>query len=158
MREVLGDHARRKKALKRGNGATMVSIDEVSPATDYEFVDVLALDQALTELVALDERMCRVVELRFFAGLSIEEAAVALDVSSATVEREWAWPRDGCIGASRSTRNSQHRFDYLQQVHPVAGHCTCEPLAADVPSHSHVEVLPSGRALTILDMSLREIP
>jgi RNA polymerase sigma factor (TIGR02999 family) len=89
MREILVDHARRKNAQKRGGGVTMLSLDDVAAGAENEVVDVLALDQALTDLAALEERLCRVVELRFFAGLSIAEAADALDVSSATVERDW---------------------------------------------------------------------
>ena len=69
---------------------TIVSLDDVSPATPPASVDVLALDQALSALSLLDDRQCRVVELRFFAGLNIDEAAEALGVSTATVEREWA--------------------------------------------------------------------
>jgi RNA polymerase sigma factor (TIGR02999 family) len=90
MRQILVDHARRKRADKRGGGVTMVSLDEVSPAAQTSGVDVLALDQALDALSSFDVRQCRVVELRFFAGLNIDEAAEALDVSTATVEREWA--------------------------------------------------------------------
>jgi RNA polymerase sigma factor (TIGR02999 family) len=89
MREILVDHARRKNAQKRGGGATLVTLEDVAAGAESEVVDVLALDQALTDLTALDERLCRVVELRFFAGLSIAEAADALDVSTATVERDW---------------------------------------------------------------------
>ena len=90
MRQILVDHARRQRADKRGGGATMLSLDEVSPAAQASSVDVLALDQSLEALSSIDSRQCRVVELRFFAGLSIDEAARALDVSPATVEREWA--------------------------------------------------------------------
>ena len=68
----------------------MLSLDEASPAAWTSSVDVLALDQALDALAAIDARQCRVVELRFFAGLTIDEAAIALGISSATVEREWA--------------------------------------------------------------------
>ncbi len=93
MRQVLVDHARRQRADKRGGGATMLSLDEVSPAAQASSVDVLALDQALDALSSIDGRQCRVVELRFFAGLSIDEAADALGVSPATVEREWALAR-----------------------------------------------------------------
>jgi RNA polymerase sigma factor (TIGR02999 family) len=89
MREILVDHARRKNAVKRGRGITIVSLDEVTGGNEQPLVDVLALDEALTDLAALDERLCRVVELRFFAGLSIAEATDALGVSSATVERDW---------------------------------------------------------------------
>jgi RNA polymerase sigma factor (TIGR02999 family) len=90
MRQILVDHARRKRAGKRGGGVTMVSLDEVSPAARTSSVDVLALDQALDALSSFDVQQCRVVELRFFGGLNIDETADALGVSSATVEREWA--------------------------------------------------------------------
>ena len=68
----------------------MLSLDEASPAAWTSSVDVLALDEALDALSAIDPRQCRVVELRFFAGLTIDEAAEALGVSPTTVEREWA--------------------------------------------------------------------
>ena len=89
MREILVDHARRKHALKRGGGLTIVGLDEVTAGNEQQSVDVLALNEALIDLAALDERLCRVVELRFFAGLSIAETTDALGVSSATVERDW---------------------------------------------------------------------
>jgi len=91
MRQILVDHARRKRADKRGGGATVISLDEVTPAAaQTSSVDVLALDEALDALSSLDPRQCRVVEMRFFAGLNIPETADALGVSTATVEREWA--------------------------------------------------------------------
>jgi len=93
MRQVLVDHARRRRAAKRGGGATMVGLSDVSVPTETRGVDVLALDEALDELSSLDSRLSRVVELKFFAGLSISEAAQALDVSTATVERDWTLAR-----------------------------------------------------------------
>lgn len=93
MRQILVDHARRQHADKRGGDATMVSLEDVSPAARPPSVDVLALDQALEALSAIDAQQCRVVELRFFAGLNIAEAAEALEISTATVEREWALAR-----------------------------------------------------------------
>jgi RNA polymerase sigma factor (TIGR02999 family) len=90
MRQILVDHARRQQADKRGGGATMMSLDEVSPAAQPASVDVLALDQALAALASIDARQSRVVELRFFAGFNIDETAEALGMSPATVEREWA--------------------------------------------------------------------
>jgi RNA polymerase sigma factor (TIGR02999 family) len=90
MRQILVDHARRQRADKRGGSVTVLSLDEALPAAWTSSVDVLALDQALDALSAIDSRQCRVVELRFFAGLTIDEAATALGISSATVEREWA--------------------------------------------------------------------
>ena len=90
MRQILVDHARRERADKRGGSVTVLSLDEALPAAWTSSVDVLALDQALDALSAIDSRQCRVVELRFFAGLTIDEAAATLGISSATVEREWA--------------------------------------------------------------------
>jgi len=91
MRQILVDHARRKRADKRGGGATVISLDEVGPAAAQPSgVDVLALDEALDALSSFDARQCRVVEMRFFAGLNIPETADALGISTATVEREWA--------------------------------------------------------------------
>jgi RNA polymerase sigma factor (TIGR02999 family) len=93
MRQILVDHARRKRAAKRGGALTMMRVDEVSPGFQTSIVDVLALDQALDALSSRDTRQCRVVELRFFGGLSIDETAEAIGVSTATVEREWTMAR-----------------------------------------------------------------
>ena len=93
MREVLVDHARRRDAQKRGGGVTRLGLEDVAAGAESAIVDVLALDEALTELNAVDERLCRVVELRYFAGLNIAETADALDVSSATVERDWTFSK-----------------------------------------------------------------
>ena len=93
MRQVLVDDARRRRAAKRGGEATMVGLSGVSAPAGTPHIDLLALDQALTELSALDPRLSRVVELKFFAGLSISEAAQALGVSTATVERDWTVAR-----------------------------------------------------------------
>ncbi len=89
MRQLCVDHARARKTQRRGGDQVEVTLDEaVSQAADMQ-VDVLDMDAALIELAALDEREARVVELRFFGGLSMEEIARALDVSLPTVEREW---------------------------------------------------------------------
>jgi RNA polymerase sigma factor (TIGR02999 family) len=89
MRQILVDHARKRLADKRGGGVTIVGLEEVTQAVQTRAVDVLALDEALDQLTLVDARLCRVVELRFFAGLNIDETADALDVSTATVERDW---------------------------------------------------------------------
>ena len=113
MRQILVDHARRKRADKRGRGVTILSLDEVSPVSSTPIVDVLALDRALETLSSRDARQCRVVELRFFGGLSIDEADEALGVSAATVEREWAmakawlYQRLSNAGASVTTRPNE---------------------------------------------------
>ena len=98
MRRILVDHARTRRALKRGGGATPITLGDADPAVasadaSADAVDVLALDDALARLAALDPRKARLVELRYFAGLSIPEAAAALGVSLATVGREWAVAR-----------------------------------------------------------------
>jgi RNA polymerase sigma factor (TIGR02999 family) len=93
MREILVDHARRRLASKRGGSAMLVELDDSIEAAPGVSLDVLALDQALTELHAMDARLCQVVELKFFAGLTIDETAEALAVSTATVERDWTVSR-----------------------------------------------------------------
>ena len=97
MRQILIDHARRKKAEKRGSGWDRVTLDEAVALDGERTLDVLALDEAMTRLSGLDERKARVVELRFFGGLTNEEVASVLDVSRATVADDWtvarAWLR-----------------------------------------------------------------
>src|SRR4051794_40172132 len=92
MRRVLVDHARRRPAAKRGAGpAEPVSISGVAtPPREADVVDVLALHTALSDLTELDPRQARIVEMRFFAGLTVDEVAEVLDISPATVKREWA--------------------------------------------------------------------
>jgi RNA polymerase sigma factor (TIGR02999 family) len=94
MRRVLVDHARARHAIKRGAGGTQVTLSEATPAVEApDQVDILALDDALARLAIIDPRKAKLVELRYFAGLSIPEAADALGVSLATVGREWAVAR-----------------------------------------------------------------
>ena len=93
MRQILVERARARQAQKRGGASIRVTLDESMVPTDEPFVDVLALEEALTRLEAFDARRARLVELRFFAGLTIEEAAAALDLSPATVKREWSVAR-----------------------------------------------------------------
>jgi RNA polymerase sigma factor (TIGR02999 family) len=90
MRRILVDHARSRLYLKRGGGAKVVSLDErLAVANDPRSPNLVALDDALEALAKLDERKSRVVELRFFGGLSVEETAAALHVSPSTVLRDW---------------------------------------------------------------------
>ena len=93
MRRVLVDHARARGFQKRGAGAETISLHEESIPTPEPPVDIVALDLALDALATKDERQSRVVELRFFGGLSIEETAVALGVSPDTVKRDWRLAR-----------------------------------------------------------------
>jgi RNA polymerase sigma factor (TIGR02999 family) len=89
MRRVLVDYARQRGRDKRGAGVSVASLDELAIASQPA-VDVVALDEALERLAAVDPQQGRVVELRFFAGLSVKETAEALGVSAATVKRDWA--------------------------------------------------------------------
>jgi RNA polymerase sigma factor (TIGR02999 family) len=95
MRRVLLDHARTRLAQKRGGGAVQVSLGGVRAAEDapLDAVDVIALNDALDGLAVLDPQKARLVDLRYFAGLSIPEAAEVLGISTATVGREWAVAR-----------------------------------------------------------------
>jgi RNA polymerase sigma-70 factor, ECF subfamily len=92
MRRVLVDYARQRGRDKRGAGVSFTSPDENAVAPQPE-VDVVALDAALERLATVDPQQSRVVELRFFAGLSVEETAAALEISTATVKRDWATAR-----------------------------------------------------------------
>jgi RNA polymerase sigma factor (TIGR02999 family) len=93
MRHILIDHARRGGALKRGGNRHQVPLSDVAAAMETEAVELIALDEALKLLAARNERMARIVECRFFGGLSVPETAEAVGTSSRTVEREWARAR-----------------------------------------------------------------
>ncbi len=90
MRRILIEHARAQRAAKRGGGVRTVTLREVEQVDCGTDVDLLALDDALRDLAVRDERQSRLVELRFFAGLSVRESAAAMGISVATVSREWA--------------------------------------------------------------------
>ncbi len=89
MRRILVDHARAQKAWKRGHGAAKIPIEEAIGLADQRSVDIIALDDALKTLASMDPRQCRMVELRFFGGLTIEETSEVLGVGVATVSRDW---------------------------------------------------------------------
>jgi RNA polymerase sigma-70 factor, ECF subfamily len=89
MRRVLVDHARARKVQKRGGGAERVSVEENLLVSREPEVDVLALDHALSALAEVDARKARVIEMRFFGGMTVDETAEALRVSTDTVKRDW---------------------------------------------------------------------
>lgn len=93
MRQILVDYARRHRAGKRGSGTCMLTLDERVVFPQTRAVDVLALDEALNGLAKLDPQQSRIVELRFFGGLSIDETSAVLGISPATVKRDWATAR-----------------------------------------------------------------
>lgn len=91
MRKILIDHARKKKAGKRGG--QKIALDEAVSYTSEKEFDVLALEEALQDLEKIDRRQAKIVELRFFGGLSIEETAHVLEISETTVRREWTFAK-----------------------------------------------------------------
>jgi RNA polymerase sigma factor (TIGR02999 family) len=96
MRRILVDHARSADRLKRGADVTVIPLDDAADggdATVLDLADLVSLDRALEALQALDARQCRIVELRFFGGLTVDEVASTLDLSTGTVKREWAVAR-----------------------------------------------------------------
>ena len=93
MRRILVDNARRKRAAKHGGGHRRRDLDDVEIAAGAPAEDLMALDEALTRLAAEDPAKAELVKLRYFAGLSIEEAALALGISPATAKRRWAYAR-----------------------------------------------------------------
>ena len=103
MREILVERARARKAAKRGGSRVRVTLDDGLAVSDEPVIDVLGLDEALRRLAEVDPQLVRLVEFRFFGGLSIEESAEALGVSPATVKRSWnlarAWLKREMEGA-----------------------------------------------------------
>ena len=93
MRDILVDHLRRRRAAKRGGSRIEVALDDASPAVQPHCVDFLILDEAITRLGEIGQRYPRIVELRYMAGFTIEETAEVLNVSHATIEREWNFAR-----------------------------------------------------------------
>jgi RNA polymerase sigma factor (TIGR02999 family) len=90
MRRILVNHALSRRAKKRGDGETVISLDEISGLSQVkESVDVLLLDEALNRLAELDVQQAKIVELKFFAGLTNEDTANVLGISESTVKREW---------------------------------------------------------------------
>jgi RNA polymerase sigma factor (TIGR02999 family) len=89
MRHILVDYARGQAREKRGGGAQKLSLDEAISYSKETEVDLLALDEALSELATIDEKQGKIVELRFFGGLTVEETGVVMRISPATVKREW---------------------------------------------------------------------
>lgn len=93
MRQILVDYARRRGASKRGSGVCMLTLDDAVALPQRKDVDIVALDDALNTLAEIDPRQSRVVELRFFAGLSLEETSEVMGIATATVQRDWTAAR-----------------------------------------------------------------
>ena len=104
MRFVLVDHARKRGYAKRGGNAVKVSLDEALIVSEQRGAELLAIDEALSRLAVLDPRKSQIVELRYFGGLSIDEAANVLAISPVTVNREWAKARAWLYDELRQTQ------------------------------------------------------
>jgi RNA polymerase sigma factor (TIGR02999 family) len=109
MRQILVDYARRHGAAKRGANMPKVTLEDAMVASRRKDMDVIALDDALTDLGKIDPRQSRVVELRYFAGLSLEEISQVMEIAPATVQRDWtaarAWlHREMCRKSTFSSR------------------------------------------------------
>jgi RNA polymerase sigma-70 factor, ECF subfamily len=89
MRRVLLDYAREHRALKRGGSAARISLDDIFLVSEDQVENVLMLDESLSRLAAIDSQQSRIVELRFFAGMTLEETSQVLGISTATIKREW---------------------------------------------------------------------
>lgn len=93
MRQILVDHARARQAVKRGADQLRISLSDMEASVENNVSDLLALDEALNRLEETDERMCKMIEMRYFGGLTITETAEALGVSHTTVEKDWKFAR-----------------------------------------------------------------
>lgn len=104
MRRILVDHARRRHSVKRGGAQSALPVDDLAELLPSPMPDerLLAMDEALTQLATIDLRQAQIVELRFFAGLSVVDTATALDISPTTVKREWASARAWLFDAIES--------------------------------------------------------
>jgi RNA polymerase sigma factor (TIGR02999 family) len=103
MRRILLKYAERQRAARRGGGQSELPLEEALVVTDERAADLIALDRALIELGAIDPRQSRIVELRFFGGLSVEEIGVVLGISPATVKREWRVAKAWLYGAVKES-------------------------------------------------------
>ena len=112
MRRILVDYARSKRYQKRGGGAVNVTFDESLPVAAEPGMDLVALDDALKALASMDERKSRMIELRFFGGLSVEETAMVLNVSPDTVKRDWRLAKAWLLrelGADESAKQGEDK-------------------------------------------------
>jgi RNA polymerase sigma factor (TIGR02999 family) len=101
MRRILVDHARSRSCAKRGGGERRVGLNEASDLAQDKAAEMIMLDDALTELAALDQRKSKIVELRYFGGMSVEETAEVLGISPVTVMREWSTAKGWLLRAMR---------------------------------------------------------
>jgi RNA polymerase sigma-70 factor (ECF subfamily) len=109
MRRILVDYARSHGTSKRGGAAVKVSLDKAVAFLGEPSTDVIAVDESLTKLAALDPEQARITELRFFGGLTVEETAEVIGISPATVKREWTMAKAWLTREVRNIRRGEHR-------------------------------------------------
>jgi RNA polymerase sigma factor (TIGR02999 family) len=113
MRRILLDYARKHQAVKRGGAVLKISLDEAMILSEANLAELVALDRLLTQLTSIDPQQGRVVELRFFGGLSVEETAELMEISPATVKRDWAMAKAWLGRELRKSRSA----DILEAKH-----------------------------------------
>jgi RNA polymerase sigma-70 factor, ECF subfamily len=109
MRRILVDHARSRQYLKRGGANQMVALDEAANTVQKQAADVLALDDALTDLSAIDPRKSQIVEMRYFGGMTVEETAEVLGLSPVTVMRDWSTAKAWLLRAIRTGESAEKK-------------------------------------------------
>jgi RNA polymerase sigma-70 factor, ECF subfamily len=118
MRRVLVDYARSRKSDKRGGGVQMVELNQAAALAQKQATDLIALHEALTELASFDPRKSKVVEMRYFGGMSIEETAEALGISPATVNRDWETAKLWLLRAINPEAATKKSADAVKEITP----------------------------------------
>ena len=111
MRRILVDRARSRGSVKRGGRIQLVGLEQADTAPEKQATDLVALDDALTDLAAMDPRKAKIVEMRYFGGMSVEETAEALDVSAVTVMRDWSTAKAWLLRALSSDSQTTQTTD-----------------------------------------------
>jgi RNA polymerase sigma factor (TIGR02999 family) len=147
MRRILVENARRKRRVKHGGGRQRIELEEASPVVEPPSDDLLALDEALTRLAERDPVRAELVKLRFFAGLTMPEAAQALGLSLATAERYWTFVRVWLYAELTAGRRSppSEFSSAIEGSGPNLSHCVSEP-SSEEPGHEQ----PDGRRVDLL--------
>jgi RNA polymerase sigma factor (TIGR02999 family) len=116
MRRVLVDYARSRSYIKRGGGAHVVALDEAANVAKKQAADLVALDDALTDLASIDPRKSKIVEMRYFGGMSVEETAEALGLSSITIMRDWNTAKAWLLRAMRPDESEEKSPDQVMEI------------------------------------------
>jgi len=156
MRDLLVDHARQARAAKRGGGNYSLSLSEADRVGQQQNLGLLALDQAMMELAAIKPRHCQIIEMRFFAGLTIEETAEVLNISHATVERDWSFARAWLYNHLANNPNSAGKT--WTQAEKEAGANATRQLTQDDPAPQTIyRVAVKSGSTVLVNVGLRYV-